>query len=220
MSKRKKKSKGIAGMALFLGWLIFILLALVFYFYFSDGFLALFGKDKAASEGKNGKSDYIYEVDAYPEINNLISSYLKAEAECDKDTLTRLVTNPAAFDDMSNYEEKAKVITGYENIKCYTVSVIDGNDMIVYAVSNMRFSDVSGIKCKPLNINRYYIKKGESGYLIDNALSDAVVDYMDKTDNREDIQELYKMVHDDVEACAAEDEAFNRVYKIISESGQ
>ncbi len=35
MSKKgTKKNKGIAGLMLFLGWMIFILLAVAFYFYF------------------------------------------------------------------------------------------------------------------------------------------------------------------------------------------
>ena len=48
MSKKGKKGKKkIAGLMLFLGWMIFILLAVVFYFYFfSDLDLRMFTKTK------------------------------------------------------------------------------------------------------------------------------------------------------------------------------
>ena len=52
MSKKGKKGKKkIAGLMLFLGWMIFILLAVVFYFYFfSDLDLRMFNKDKATPD--------------------------------------------------------------------------------------------------------------------------------------------------------------------------
>ena len=43
MSKKGKKGKKkIAGLMLFLGWMIFILLAVVFYFYFFSSFFFIF----------------------------------------------------------------------------------------------------------------------------------------------------------------------------------
>ena len=49
MSKKgSKEKKGVSGLLLFLGWMIFVLLAVVFYFYFfSDLDLKMFNKDKA-----------------------------------------------------------------------------------------------------------------------------------------------------------------------------
>lgn len=223
MSRQKKKDKGIAGMALFLGWLIFILLALVFYFYFSDGFASFVKKWKndKTSSGTLKVSEGMYEVNAYPEINELITAYLEAEAACDKDTLVTLVTKPDEFADMVNYVEKAKLIAGYENIKCYTLQIQDSEDKIAYAVANMKMTEASGIKCKPLNVNCYYVKKTDGGYLIDNNADDTdIKECIDVAYKNSYIQELYKSVNDDIETCVQNDEEFARIYSIIQENGQ
>lgn len=223
MSRQTKKDKGIAGMALFLGWLIFVLLALVFYFYFSDGFASFvekWKKDKASS-GSPKVSEGMYEVNAYPEINKLITAYLESEAACDKETLVTLVTNPDEFADMVNYTEKAKVIAGYENIICYTLPIQDSEDKIAFAVANMKMTEASGIKCKPLNVNCYYVRKTDKGYLIDNNVNDAEVKTcIDLAYKNSYIQELYKSVNDDIESCVQNDAEFARIYSKIQESGQ
>lgn len=223
MSRQKKKDKGIAGMALFLGWLIFILLALVFYFYFSDGFASFVKKWKnnKASSGTLKVSEGMYEVNAYPEINELITAYLEAEAACDKDTLVTLVTKPDEFADMANYVEKAKLIAGYERIKCYTLQIQDSEDKIVYAVANMKMTEASGIKCRPLNVNCYYVKKTDGGYRIDNNADDTdIKECIDVAYKNSYIQELYKSVNDDIETYVQNDEEFARIYSIIQENGQ
>lgn len=222
MSKQKKKNKGIAGMALFLGWLVFILLALIFYFYFSDGFLSFAKKwknNKAASALK--VSEGMYEVNAYPEINALIAAYLEAEAACDREVLVTLVTRSDEFSDMAKYIEKAKLIAGYENIICYTLQIQGNEDKIVCVVANMKMSEESKIKCRPLNVNCYYVKKTDDGYLIDNRGDDAEIQAcIDAAYKNSYIQELYKSVNDDIEACVQSDEEFARLYNKIQENGQ
>lgn len=223
MSRQKKKDKGIAGMALFLGWLIFVLLALVFYFYFSDGFSSFLKKWKndKASSGAPKVSEGMYEVNAYPQINELITAYLEAEAACDKDTLVTLVTKPEEFADMEKYTAKAKLIAGYENIICYTLQLHGSEDKIAYAVANMKMTKASGIKCKPLNVNCYYVRKTDRGYLIDNNGADADIKAcMDEAYKNSNIQQLYKSVNDDIEACVQNDEEFAKIYSKIQENGQ
>ncbi|MCM1082526.1 MAG: hypothetical protein NC393_11010 [Clostridium sp.] len=223
MSRQKKKNKGIAGMALFLGWLIFILLALIFYFYFSDGFASFVKKwknDKTAA-GTLKVSEGMYEVNAYPEINALIAAYLEAEAACDREVLVMLVTRSDEFADMANYTEKAKLIAGYENIICYSLQIQGSEDKIVYAVANMKLSEESKIKCRPLNINCYYVKKTDDGYLIDNSGDDADIQAcIDAAYKNSYIQELYKSVNDDIKACVQNDAEFARLYNKIQENGQ
>ncbi len=223
MSRQKKKDKGIAGMALFLGWLVFVLLALVFYFYFSDGFTSFVEKWKnnKASSDASKVSEGMYEVNAYPDINELITAYLEAEAACDKEALVTLVTKPEEFSDMEKYTAKAKLIAGYENIICYTLQIKGSEDKIAYAVANMKMTEASGIKCSPLNVNCYYVRKTDKGYLIDNNAADADVKAcIDEAYKNSHIQELYKSVNDDIEACVQKDEQFAKFYSKIQESGQ
>ncbi len=210
--KKTKKDKGIAGLMLFVGWLVFILLALIFYFYFSKGFLDFFNK-KSKSETDAQK---IYEVNKYPKVNALIEKYLTAISECDKKTLKSLVSNPTEFDDMTNYEKRAKVITGYENIVCYTIPGYNEGDLLVYVIANLTFSDVTEIKSKPLDISYFYLKKNYDDYFILNVISDETInEYIESKNKNSDIQNLYKSVKENIDSCAAADAAFAEFYNKI-----
>ena len=114
MSKKGKKGKKkIAGLMLFLGWMIFILLAVVFYFYFfSDLDLRMFNKDKATQTDaqQTNQTGFSYETNANLDINSLIIEYYAALAVCDQDKLKTYVTDPSQFDDMTVYQQRSAVI--------------------------------------------------------------------------------------------------------------
>ncbi|MDE6025052.1 MAG: hypothetical protein K2G45_06345 [Lachnospiraceae bacterium] len=210
--KRTKKDKGIAGLMLFVGWLVFILLALIFYFYFSDNFINFFSK-KSDSSNVGRK---IYEVNKYPEVNDLIEKYLTAISECDEKTLKSLVSNPAEFDDMTNYEKRATVITGYENIVCYTIPGYNEGDLLVYVIANLTFSDITEITCKPLDISYVYLKKNYDDYIIQNIISDENInEYIESKYQNSDIQNLYKSVKENIDSCVETDSAFAEFYNKI-----
>ncbi|MCM1273135.1 MAG: hypothetical protein NC225_00580 [Clostridium sp.] len=210
--KKTKKDKGIAGLMLFVGWLVFILLALIFYFYFSKGFMDFFNK-----KSKSGAdAQKIYEVNKYPAVNSLIEKYFTAISECDEKTLKSLVSNPAEFDDMTNYEKRAKVITGYENIICYTIPGYQEGDLLVYVIANLTFSDVTKINSKPLDISYFYLKKNYDDYFILNVISDENInEYIEAKYKNDDIQNLYKSVKENIDSCAATDSAFAELYNKI-----
>lgn len=113
MSKKGKKGKKkIAGLMLFLGWMIFILLAVVFYFYFfSDLDLRMFNKDKATQTDaqQTNQTGFSYETNANLDINSLIIEYYAALAVCDQDKLKTYVTDPSQFDDMTVYQQRSAV---------------------------------------------------------------------------------------------------------------
>lgn len=127
MSKKGKKGKKkIAGLMLFLGWMIFILLAVVFYFYFfSDLDLRMFNKDKATQTDaqQTNQTGFSYETNANLDINSLIIEYYAALAVCDQDKLKTYVTDPSQFDDMTVYQQRSAVIKAYSNVNCYTMGI-------------------------------------------------------------------------------------------------
>lgn len=218
MSK-KQKDKGIGGLVLFLGWLVFILLILIFYFYFSETFLDIFKKkENTANTNSISKKEIQYEINKYPEINSLMKKYLDAQVGCDKKTLMSLVTNKNEFEDMTSLEKKATVIIGYEDIICYTVPGYFDGDFIVYVVSNISFAESTEITSKPLNINYYYVKKHKGKYLIDNKISDdSITEYINNVTSDESIQKLYKEVKTDIDTCVNEDEKFAEFYNKLYE---
>ncbi len=218
MSKKTKEKKGIAGLLLFLGWMIFVLLAVVFYFYFfSDLDLSMFKKDKTEqSTPQEAQPDFTYETNANLDINSLIIEYYAALAVCDQDKLKACVTDAAQFDDMSVYEQRAAAIKAYTNVNCYTMPGYTEDATLVYVTSNLTIANISSV---PLNINRFYVLKTEDGYKIDNSpLSAEIEAYIEEKSQSTDIQNLYKAVQDNVNSCIANDPAFAEFYEKISSS--
>ena len=214
MSKKPdKKGGGIAVFLLVFGWLTFILLCVIFYFYFFEDFKSVFNKSDTR---KKNEMVTEYELNQYPEINELISTYYNGLSTCNQATLKSLVKDPSAFDDMSSYETKAQAITAYTNIQCYTVPGYYEGDYICYAICNL---SLTGIQSRPLNINQFYISKNNDGYLIDNNIEDNdIIQFINTVHESENVQNLYKTVKDDVDRCALEDAGFAEYYnKVMSQ---
>ncbi len=163
--------------------------------------------------------EHIYQVDANPEINKLVSDYLTAYAACDQMTLKKLVVDPSGFDDMTIVQKKAAVVTGYKNIKCYTVPGMTEDATIVYAVANI---SIANVVSTPLDMNpALYVVKKESGYLIDNtALNKDVLNYIASTNQKPDIVDLMTTVKQDQEKCASDDETFRKFYEKLTKNNQ
>lgn len=221
MSKKgSKEKKGVSGLLLFLGWMIFVLLAVVFYFYFfSDLDLKMFNKDKATQTDATQEepADFSYETNANLDINSLIIEYYAALAVCDQNKLKSVVTDPSQFDDMTVYQQRSAVIKAYSNVNCYTMPGYTEDATLVYVTSNLSLANITSV---PLNINRFYVLNTADGYKIDNsALSQEVTNYIETQSQSNDIQNLYRAVQDNVNSCIANDSAFAEFYNTIS-SGQ
>lgn len=221
MSKKgSKEKKGVSGLLLFLGWMIFVLLAVVFYFYFfSDLDLNMFNKDKATQTDATQEepAGFSYETNANLDINSLIIEYYAALAVCDQNKLKSVVTDPSQFDDMTVYQQRSAVIKAYSNVNCYTMPGYTEDATLVYVTSNLSLANITSV---PLNINRFYVLNTADGYKIDNsALSQEVTNYIETQSQSNDIQNLYRAVQDNVNSCIANDSAFAEFYNTIS-SGQ
>ena len=221
MSKKgSKEKKGVSGLLLFLGWMIFVLLAVVFYFYFfSDLDLKMFNKDKATQTDATQEepAGFSYETNANLDINSLIIEYYAALAVCDQNKLKSVVTDPSQFDDMTVYQQRSAVIKAYSNVNCYTMPGYTEDATLVYVTSNLSLANITSV---PLNINRFYVLNTADGYKIDNsALSQEVTNYIETQSQSNDIQNLYRAVQGNVNSCIANDSAFAEFYNTIS-SGQ
>lgn len=179
------------------GWICFIALAAVFFLFF-------FRNLPIAGNGYSSK--YTYETNANLDINALVSSYFSALAACDQASLKNSVTDPSEFDDMTNYQRKAELITGYRNIDCYTVKGYTEGATLVYVVFN---PTMSGVNSSPKDIVYFYVVEQNGNYLIDNQeLSPEVTDYIASVTEGKDIQELYQMVKEDEDRCLNEDPTY------------
>lgn len=223
---QKKENNGIAGLFLLFGWLLFILLTLIFYFYFWEDIPFRPGYRKSDSEvsreGLNPtgqyESEYAYQTNANVEINTLISDYMAALTSCNQEKLQSLVTQPPAFDDMSLYQGRAETITGYFNINCYTLPGYTEDAVLVYVISNMQ---IAGVESTPLNMQQYYVRASGNEYKIDNgALDEETLAYIAGQNEKPDILELGKSVQDNINQCLERDAAFAEFYNKLYTAAQ
>ena len=204
--KRSREAQVKRQKTLLLIWLCFLVIVL------AGVILFIKNKDAILDDLGWGKQT-IYEVDADPEINQLIRNYYTAYASCDQKTLQSLVIDPTQFDDMSILEKKAEIVTSYDNLKVYTIPGLTEDTKVVYVLSNLSIVNVIS---KPLDISKppLYVVKKEGGYLIDNTtLSSEVQNLFESLNQKEDIQKLMQQVKDDQQKCAAEDETFKDFYE-------
>lgn len=182
---------------LVVGWALFILLAAVFFLFF-------FKNLPIPSNGVDSK--YTYETNANLDINALMISYFSGLAACDQSALKECVTDPSEFDDMSDYQQKATMITGYRNIDCYTIPGLTEDATIVYVVFN---PTIVGVNSTPKDIYCFYVLYQDGSYKIDNrTLSEEVASYVASVTKWDDVQALYQMVKEDEDRCLAEDPTF------------
>lgn len=222
MSKKNKDS-GIAGLLLLFGWLVFLLLVLVFYFYFMDkiDFNELLGRETTTEAVEGPVSDnpeqyetkYSYQTNANLDINSLMIEYYAALAVCDQSKLVTLVTDPSVYDNMTQYEQKSQIITHYSNINCYTVEGNTADTTILYVTCNI---NIAGVQSAPMNISQFYIVKTSEGYKINNGpLDSATTDYIKEVSSSADVQELYRNVKTNIDSCLQSDPTFAEFYNKI-----
>ncbi len=210
MDRRKKQVK--MKKMLIIMWAVFIPIVVVVAIF-------LFMNKDEVMEDMGLKGGKIYEQDAYPEVNDLVKNYFTAYAACDQMTLKGLVTDPSQYDDMTIVQKKAEVVTGYSNIKCYTIKGVNEGEMVVYVVSNI---SIANVVSTPLEMNPalYLVKKG-NGYLIDNtALDKQVSDYIANLNKNADIVDLKQMVKDDQQKCLSQDPTFKEFYDRLTKDSQ
>ena len=217
--KKKKKSKGKIAFWIILWLLLFGAGICAFLYFNTDLFDKIFNKNNTDNNttteiatndepeiDESFKTIYSYETNANIDINALMADYYDALVNGDKDKLKDIVTEPDAFGDMVLYETKSQVINEYSNITCYTIPGLNENEILVFTTSNL---NITGVNCKPLDIQRFYVVDTGSGYKINNGvLSQETIDYINLQTGSPDVQALYKSVQDNINQCLSEDSTF------------
>ena len=109
-----------------------------------------------------------YEVDANPEINDLIKNYYNAYANGDIDTLSTLAT-PISENEQSYIGVFSQYVEGYQNINCYTKKGADDTSYLVSVYMEIKFVDVDTLAP---GLDFFYVRTNEDGKLyIDNLYS-------------------------------------------------
>ena len=162
------------------------------------------------------ESEEPYEVDAYAEINELVTNYYAAYAAGDIDTLFSFAV-PISENEQSYIRLFSQYVDGYQNIKCYTKSGLDTNSYLVSVSMEIKFT---GVDITAPGLDFFYVRTNEdtgalyidnlySQYNLanqENALDTSVQSLIYKFENESDVIALQKEVQTQYDNAIASDE--------------
>ncbi len=144
------------------------------------------------------------EVNAYPEVNDLIERYFAALQEGDEETLTQLRDN-TENKELLRMQENSSRIESYDNITCYTKSGMEEGSYVVFAYYEVKFQ---GIDTTLPGITPLYVRRNEEGtyYLHDLYQDDEAASFANEVAAQDDVVELYAQVSDEYQSRLEQDE--------------
>lgn len=101
------------------------------------------------------------EVDAYPEVNALISTYYNALAEGDMETV-KLCLDSISEMELIDLKVQNEFVESYRIINCYTRKSIEENAYFVYVTHETKFND---FEIALPGATTHYVSPGEDGSL-------------------------------------------------------
>ena len=161
-------------------------------------------KDPVANEQpvSDEEQTEAFQVDAIPEINELISNYYTAYASGNVSALDA-IAKPISDTEKSYIKVFSEYVDSYENLSCHTKSGLRDGEYVVSVYLEMKFKDA---ETAAPGLDFFYLRTDESGKLyIDNAYSQFNQSNMEES-TEADVQALINQFEqaEDVMALQAE----------------
>ena len=166
----------------------------------------------------------VFQVDAYPEIMELIEQYYACYAAGDFETL-QMLANPFSNHELAYMEFLSQYVESYENLKYYTKSGLDATSYMVNVYLEMKFE---GVETLAPGLDFFYVRTNEEGNLyIDNSYSEY---NMKNNDNPLDMnvhnliieheqqEDLIALLTDTTAKFNAAIESDENLYKMVNET--
>ena len=197
VSKENKRYLGVVG--------LFVIFIVVLVFFAGPEFNAerIAKENSREVSGEDYVPDAVFQIDVYPEVNELIMEYFDAYVAADFATLESIVT-PLSEMEKSYITAMSPFYEEYQNIKCYTKHGLSKNSYIVSVCFDIKFKDQPVTAPSML---LFYVQTNEKGELyINNLYSDFNINYSELAINKnvytalrkymlqEDYLELYNQV--------------------------
>ena len=162
-----------------------------------------------------------YQVDAYENINTLITQYYTAYAAGDITTLSSIAT-PISANEQSYIGLFSQYVDEYQNIKCYTKTGLDANSYLVSVSMEIKFT---GVDTTAPGLDFFYVRTNDDGTLYidnlysqynlanqENALDTSVQSLIGQFESESDVVELQTRYD---EALAADENLANMIQTTI-----
>lgn len=156
--------------------------------------------------------DEAFEVDAYPEVNELIKKYFVAYVNADFATLETLAT-PVSNMEKSYITTMSQFYEEYRNVKCYTKHGLSKDSYIVSACFDIKFA---GHDLTAPSMVLFYVQTAEDGSLfINNLYSDFNMYYSEESISKDVYTALIKYTtqEDYLDLYSSVEVAFNDLIK-------
>ncbi|MBR3811800.1 MAG: hypothetical protein IKJ16_05675 [Agathobacter sp.] len=155
---------------------LFVVFVLVLVFFSGDEFNTkrIAKQNSIEVSGEDYVPDKEFEINAYPEINELIKEYFSAYVAADFATLETLVT-PLSKMEKSYITTMSQYYEEYKNIKCYTKHGLSKDSFIVSVFFDVKFTEQEVTAPSML---LFYVQTNKDGALyINNVYSDFNMKY-------------------------------------------
>lgn len=162
----------------------------------------------------------LYQVDAFPEVNQLIQNYYTAYAAGDLAALQAIAT-PISERELGYISLYSQYVEGYENLVFYTKSGLDANSYLVNVVVDVKFA---GVETLAPGLDFFYVRTNEDGTLyidnlystynlknMDNPLDTSVHSLINQFEQQEDVIALVREVTAKYASTVAVDEDLDRL---------
>ncbi len=155
------------------------------------------------------------EKNAYPELNQLISSYYDAQATGDMETITSLNTYLNEIETI-RVQELSKYIDSYSVMDVYTKPGMEENTYVAYVCSEVKFTDAD--QALP-GMQTYYIGLDDNGnyFINDGTYDDVIWNYIKEATLQDDVVDLNNKIVVEYNELLAEDEELKEFIAYLKE---
>ena len=162
-------------------------------------------------------SAYELQKDAYPQVNELISTYFQAKVDQDVQALYK-VFGKEEDDRMDERKQQLKdeavYIEDYQDITCYTKAGMTDDSYVVYVTYDVKFRRVDTLA--PGLMWCYVVKNDNGDYIIrENVVGDEA-DYVAGQNQTEDVRLLSTQVNERLKQAIESDSLLAGIYKDLS----
>ena len=204
--KENKRYFAVAG--------LFVCLVVVLVFFTGAEFNAkrIAKLNHKAVTGEQYEPEAEFEVDAYPEVNDLVNKYFTAYVNADFTTLETLAA-PVSDMEKSYITTMSQFYEEYRNIICYTKHGLSKDSYIVSACFDIKFA---GYDLTAPSMVLFYVQTAEDGSLyINNLYSDFNMYYSEEPISKDVYTALIKYTtqEDYLELYSNVEAAFNELIK-------
>ena len=196
---------------------LFAMVMVTLYFFTGEDYIAkrLEAINNRPVSGEDYVPDKNFEIDAYEEVNELISNYFEAYVNADFDTLTQ-IAKPMSEMEQSYIDVMTQYYEEFRNIKCYTKHGLSKNSFIVSAYYEIKFVDIEELAP---SLVLFYVQTNEDGELyINNLYSDFNRRYRENVVNKDVNTAFIKYTTQD-DYIALHHQVDNAFKELIMENG-